>query len=210
MNVAIYSPAIQQQPLQGLDGVNVQNASANIAQASGAIAGVAALVAAGTGPGAAIAAPIAAVAGAVAGVAALVSRIAKDNDRIALEAASGKVEQANAQLRLQILQLDQENNKLQNVIAKANGDLRQFSGLGFCLINCGYKEAEASLKTANQQYTDLKKELEDKSELSAQLANRALETVKKLAGMKTEKNLLLIGAGGVLALSVGYLIYKLF
>jgi predicted nucleic acid-binding Zn-ribbon protein len=211
MNATLYIPSKNgYSTLGAIDArPNLQNASAKVAEVSGAIATVAATLAATTGPGAAIAVPVAAVASAVAGIAALVSRISKDNEKIALEAAAGQTEKSNAQLRLQILMLDAENSKLQNVINQNNKDLSQFSGLGFCLFNCDYKEAKASLKTANQQYQDLSKELEDKMQLSAQLASRALEVVEKLTGLKSEKKILIYVGSTVLALSIGYLIYKL-
>lgn len=178
--------------LSGLNGsLEVQNSAAKVMQISGTIGAISASVPALQ--------PVAAIAGVVAGLAGLVTRVAGKTG-----AALAQTEAVNAQMRVDILQVDAENQKLSNLINKTNASITNLNGI--CIFNCKEK---ASLSTAQKEGTVLQQELEGKLKLSAELSQRALETVERLAGLKTEKNLLLWGGGIALATGVAYLIYKL-
>lgn len=182
--------------LHGLNGVT--ESAYQVAKLSGTISAIAA----STGIGG----PVAIISGVVAGLASLVGRIGATGS--ATKTAINQTEAANAQLRLQILEVDAANSKLSNLITTTNADIKNLNGLGaLCLFNCGAKK---ELKTVQQQYADLQAQLEGKLKLSEELAQKALETVQKLTGLKTEKNILLWGGGIALGLSVTYLLYKSF
>lgn len=181
--------------LHGLDGTS--ESAAKVAQLSTAIAGIAA----STGVGG----PVAAIAGSVAGLASLVSRISGSGS--ATKSAIQQTEAANAELRTQIAQVDAENQKLANLITSNNQSITSFKGLaGICLFNCS---DQRKLSSVQEQYTYLQKELNTRLAMSAILAQRALDTVQRLTGLKTETNILLWGGGLALGLSAAYLGYKL-
>ena len=195
--ITLYPRATQNGIVYQYNGLNGPEELAKTASAVTQISSTIAAIAASTGGGVVIAG----IAGAVAGLAGLVGRIA--GSAAATKTDLANTEAANAQLRLQILAVDTENKKLADLINSTNASIKNLNGI--CLFNC---DAKNQLSTAQQQNVELQKELQSKLNFSSELASKALETVKELTGLKTEKNILLWGGGIALAASVSYLIYK--
>lgn len=194
----MYNHVTTYQNLSGLNGsLEVQNSAAKVMQISGTISAISASIPGGQA--------VSAIAGAVAGLSSLVSRIASSGS--AVKSAIQQTEAANNELRTQIAQVDAENQKLATLINSNNKSISNFNGLGICLFNCSDKR---KLSSVQEQYAHLQKELSDRLATSATLAQRALDTVQRLAGLKTETNILLWGGGIALGLSVVYLGYKIF
>lgn len=199
MNTLALQPSVtpkgivyQYNGLQGLNGVAED--AAKVGQISGTIAAIA------TSTGLV---PVASIAGAVAGVASIVGRIVQSKSLT--KSAIQQTEAENQTLRDYLVQIDSENKKLANLINANNKSIVSFNGI--CLFDCA---DERKLNSAQEQYAYLQKEIQSRLSLSAQLAERALVTVERLAGLRTESNVLLWGGGIALALSVGYLAYKKF
>ena len=144
---------------------------------------------------------VGAVLGAVAAVAFVLSKVFSNSKARKLAAERQQYEILNKELTAENYELDAHYVQLRNTVYELRNTLEQytgktFNGLGFCLFNCKRKEEEKKLKTAKDQYNELKALNEEKIkaiELLLDEINRTFEAITGIKKFSTANKFLLAG-----------------
>jgi hypothetical protein len=192
------------------------NYQSDFSKTANVVATGAGVVAAATGAIIPIGTIIAAVAGIVGAAAVLLGKIFANSKAKQYAAERGQWEQANAQIRYENEQLDNQYlqtvsaiNALKDKIDISRG-IKKAQGLGLCIIGCKKKEEKAKLMSAQEENAVLASEQKAKTDAMSSLLDEYNKLIKGLLELKESKSTnewLIYILGGSALLLGGYYAY---